>query len=137
MNKSRLIFAAVAAVLAAAAFAQTGLVQVFPDQIKWNPGAPGPTQGAQSAVLSGPVDKANPYTQRVHLAAGGMIAPHTHPDARHTTILSGELYVGLGETVEPAKAVRYPAGSFIVMPAGQPHYSLARNGEVIYQESGT
>lgn len=136
MKKSRLMLAAVPAVVAAAAFAQGGLVQFLPDQIKWNAGPPGITQGAQTAVLSGPLDKAIPYTQRVHLAAGGVITPHTHPDTRHTTVLSGELSVGLGETIDPAKATRYPAGSFVVMPAGQAHYSLARNGEVTYQESG-
>lgn len=136
MNRSRLIFAAALAVLAAAAFAQANLAQFLPDQIKWNAAPPGVTQGATSAVLSGPLDKANPYTQRVHLAAGGMITPHTHPDTRYTTVLSGELYAGLGETMDPAKTIRYPAGSFFVMPAGQVHYSWAKNGEVTYQESG-
>ena len=136
MKNSRLLFAAVPAVLAAAAFAEGGLVQFLPDQIKWAAAPPGITQGAQAAVLSGPLDKANPYTQRVHLAAGGMITPHTHPDNRYTTVLSGELYAGLGETMEAAKTTRYPAGSFFIMPAGQVHYSWARNGEVTYQESG-
>jgi quercetin dioxygenase-like cupin family protein len=65
-----------------------------------------------------------------------MITPHTHPDNRYTTVLSGELYAGLGETMDAAKATRYPAGSFFIMPAGQVHYSLARDGEVTYQESG-
>ena len=136
MKKSRLLLAAVPAALAAAAFAQGGLVQFLPDQIKWTATPPGITERAQAAVLAGPLDKANPYTQRVHLAAGGVITPHTHPDARHTTVLSGELYVGLGETIDPAKTTRYPAGSFVVMPGGQVHYSLAKNGEVTYQESG-
>jgi quercetin dioxygenase-like cupin family protein len=136
MKKSRLIFAAVPAVLAAAALAQANLVQFLPDQIKWTATPPGITQGAQSAVLSGPLDKANPYTQRVRLAAGGMITPHTHPDNRYTTVLSGELYAGLGEAMDAAKTIRYPAGTFFIMPAGQVHYSWARNGEVTYQESG-
>jgi hypothetical protein len=38
--------------------------------------------------------------------------------------------------IDRAKETRYPAGSFVVMPAGQPHYSLAKDGEVVYQESG-
>jgi quercetin dioxygenase-like cupin family protein len=136
MNKSRLMFIAVLATLAAAAFAEGNLVQFLPDQIKWNPSPAGVTKDAQGATLSGPLDNANPYTYRVRIMAGGMITPHTHPDTRYTTVLSGELYAGLGDTVDETKTIRYPAGSFFVMPAGQVHYSLARNGEVVYQESG-
>jgi quercetin dioxygenase-like cupin family protein len=136
MEKKRLIAVAALAAFAAAAFAQSDLVQTLPDQIKWNNAPPGVTKDAQATVLSGPLDKAVLYTQRVHLAPGGMVMPHTHPDARYTTVLSGDLYVGVGETVDAATATRYPAGSFLVMPAGKPHYSLAKDGEVVYQESG-
>ena len=129
-----LIVGAVA--LTAAALAQSNLVQFMPGEIKWANGPAGVTKDAQTAVLAGPLDKPAPYTQRVRLAAGGMVMPHTHPDARYTTILSGELTVGLGETFDAAKETRYPAGSFVVMPGGQPHYSLAKSGEVVYQESG-
>jgi quercetin dioxygenase-like cupin family protein len=121
---------------AAAAFAQVNLVQFMPEQIKWANGPPGVTRDTQAVVLAGPLDKPVPYTQRVRIAAGGMVSPHTHPDARYTTVLSGELAIGLGDTLDAAKETRYPAGSFVVMPAGQPHYSLAKNGEVVYQESG-
>ena len=130
------IFGVLAAAGAAAAFAQANLVQFMPDQIKWATAPPGVTKDAQAAVLAGPLDKPVPYTQRVRLAPGGAVTPHTHPDARYTTVLSGVLTVGLGETYDAAKETRYPAGSFVVMPGSQPHYSLAKDGEVVYQESG-
>jgi quercetin dioxygenase-like cupin family protein len=136
MERKHFVAAAVLAVFAAAAFAQSDLVQILPDQIKWNNAPPGVTKDTQAAVLAGPLDKPVPYTQRVHLAAGGMVMPHTHPDTRYTTVLSGELYAGVGETMDAATATRYPAGSFLVMPAGKVHYSWAKNGEVVYQESG-
>ena len=137
MKTSRLLVAGLLAGAAAAvALAQANLVQFMPDQIKWAAGPPGVTKDAQAAVLAGPLDKPVPYTQRVRLAPGGVINPHTHPDARYTTVLSGDLTVGLGDTVDAAKETRYPAGSFVVMPGGQPHYSLAKSGEVVYQESG-
>jgi quercetin dioxygenase-like cupin family protein len=137
MKKSRLwIVGGLAAAAAAVALAQPHLVQFMPDQIKWASAPPGVTKDAQAAVLAGPLDKAVPYTQRVRIAPGGMVAPHTHPDARYTTVLSGALTVGLGETIDAGKETRYPAGSFVVMPGGQPHYSLAKDGEVVYQESG-
>ena len=136
MKISRLLVGALAGAAAAVAFAQANVVQFMPGEIKWASAPPGVTKDAQAAVLAGPLDKPVPYTQRVRLAPGGMIAPHTHPDVRQTTVLSGELTVGLGETFDAAKETHYPAGSFVVMPARQPHYSLAKNGEVVYQESG-
>ena len=136
MKKARLVVGALAAAGAVAALAQSSLLQFMPDQIKWASAPPDVTKDAQAAVLAGPLDKPVAYTQRVRLAAGGMIMPHTHPDVRHTTVLSGALTVGLGETVDAGKETRYPAGSFVVMPGGQPHYSLAKDGEVVYQESG-
>ncbi len=137
MKTSRLlVVGALAGAAAAVAFAQANVVQFMPGDIKWTSPPAGVTKDAQAAVLAGPLDKPVPYTQRVRLAPGGMITPHTHPDVRQTTVLSGELTVGLGETFDAAKETRYPAGSFVVMPGGQPHYSLAKNGEVVYQESG-
>jgi len=137
MKTSRLlVVGALAGAAAAVAFAQANVVQFMPGEIKWASAPPGVTKDAQAAVLAGPLDKPVPYTQRVRLAPGGMITPHTHPDARYTTVLSGELTVGLGEAVDAARETRYPAGSFVVMPGGQAHYSLAKNGEVVYQESG-
>jgi quercetin dioxygenase-like cupin family protein len=137
MRKPRFWVLGLLALMAAAAvLAQANLVQFMPDQIKWAAGPAGVTKDAQAVVLAGPLDKPVPYTQRVRIAAGGMVSQHTHPDARYTTVLSGELTIGLGDTLDAAKETRYPAGSFVVMPAGQPHYSLAKNGEVVYQESG-
>jgi quercetin dioxygenase-like cupin family protein len=136
MNKPSVAVGVLAVAGAVAAFAQSGLVQFMPEQIKWASAPPGVTKDTQASVLAGPLDKAVPYTQRVRIAAGGMVAPHTHPDARYTTVLSGALTVGLGETIDAGKETRYPAGSFVVMPGGQPHYSLAKDGEVVYQESG-
>ncbi len=111
-------------------------VQILPDQIKWTSPPATVAPGAQAAVLSGPLDKPGFYTQRVRLAQGGMITPHTHPDTRYVTVLSGELYLGQGESMEAEKTTRYPAGSYFVVPAGVVHYAWARSGEVVYQESG-
>jgi quercetin dioxygenase-like cupin family protein len=133
---SRLIAILAALVSACAVHAQGAggrPVQIFPDQVKWGP--PLPT-GGQSAVLSGPLDKPVLYVQRVRLPQGGMVPPHTHPDTRNITVLSGELYIGRSVSTDPEKTTKYPAGSFFIMPAGAVHYVLARNGEVIYQESG-
>ena len=136
MDRKRFVVGVALAMLAATAFAQEEIVQFLPGQIQWKDVPPAVAKNAKAAVLAGPLDKSVLYTQRVRLAPGGMIMPHTHPDTRYTTVLSGVLYVGVGENFDPAKATRYPAGSFVVMPAGKPHYVLAKKGEVVYQESG-
>jgi hypothetical protein len=53
------------------------------------------------------------------------------------TVLSGELFAGTGPTADPNKGTLLPAGSFMIMPAGELHWSWARNGEVVYEETGT
>jgi quercetin dioxygenase-like cupin family protein len=111
-------------------------VQLRPDQIKWVDLPSDVAPGAQWMVLVGPLDQPVHYTFRMHLDQGGMVTPHTHPDARYVTVLSGELYAGMGDTVNEATSQRYPAGSFFVVPAGHVHYSWAKDGEITYQESG-
>ena len=111
------------------------ILGVPPDKIKWGATPAGET-GVRGATLTGTLDQPGFYTRRVHLSPDGMVPPHTHPDTRYVTVLSGALYVGQDETMDRSKAVRYPAGSYLVVPAGAVHYSWALDGEVEYQESG-
>jgi quercetin dioxygenase-like cupin family protein len=111
-------------------------VQLLPDQIKWTDLPSDVAPGAQWMVLVGPLDQPVHYTFRMHLNKGGMVMPHTHPDTRYVTVLSGEVYAGMGDTVNEATSKRYTAGSFFVVPAGHVHYSWAKDAEAVYQESG-
>lgn len=79
---------------------------------------------------------AAPYVFRVKLMPGAKAFPHTHPDERVTTVLSGTLYVGFGTVFDEATAVAIPAGAVYVAPASQPHYVWAKDGMVSYQETG-
>src|SRR5258706_11413049 len=98
-----------------AAEAQPGPRRVEPVAIRWAPLSNG---GGESAQLPGPQDQKGVfYTSRIHLMPGGLVAPHTHPDERYTTVLSGTLYVCSAETVSPDTPRPFPAGSFFVMPA--------------------
>jgi quercetin dioxygenase-like cupin family protein len=63
------------------------------------------------------------------------LAPHTHPDSREITILSGTWYSGYGETYDPAALKALPAGSFYTEPASVPHFVEVRDSVVI-QVSG-
>lgn len=76
------------------------------------------------------------YVLRVKLGKGGKIPPHAHPDQRYSTVLSGTLYVGFGETMDESSMVAVPAGSIYVAPADVPHYLWAKDDDVLYQEGG-
>lgn len=102
--------------------------------VKWM--SPPNLPGVQGAWYLGAQDKPGAYLFRVRLAAGARIPPHTHPDERSTTVMSGTILVGFGETFDEARLVAVPAGSVYVAPAGVPHYIWARDGEATYQESG-
>lgn len=108
---------------------------VSPDSAQWS--SPPAIPGLQAAWLVGAQDKPGLYILRVKLKAGAIIPPHTHPDDRNTTVLSGTIYIGFGDTIDKNKAIKVTAGSVYVVPANVPHYILAKDGDAMYQESGT
>jgi quercetin dioxygenase-like cupin family protein len=77
------------------------------------------------------------YLLRVKLKGGGKIPPHTHPDARVTTVLAGSLAVGFGDSVSERALVTVRAGESYLVPAGQPHFIVAQGGDAEYQEVGS
>jgi quercetin dioxygenase-like cupin family protein len=133
--RSTQIFAMLLASLSASAAEPADTVQsIMPDEIKWVSVSAAP--GVQLAWLTGAADKAGPYVLRVRMEPGSAVPPHSHPDDRYITVLSGELHLGLGTTAEPDKTKAYPAGSFFIAPAGVAHYVVVKNSEVAFQEDG-
>lgn len=116
------------------AFGQPTETAVMPDQIKWAtlPAVP----GLKLSYLTGGTEKPGLYELRVQLVAGATVPPHTHPDTRCVTVLSGELSAGTGETVNLEQMKSFPPGSFHCVPAGTPHYVSAKKGDVVFQEGG-
>lgn len=107
---------------------------VTPESVRWT--NPPNLPGVQGAWFLGAQDKPGAYLFRVKLSPGARIPPHTHPDERSSTVLSGTLYVGFGDTFDESRLVAVPAGAVYVAPANVLHYLWARDGEVVYQESG-
>lgn len=107
---------------------------IAPENVRWMaaPNLP----GVEGAWFLGAQEKPGAYLFRVKLASGARIPPHTHPDERNSTVMSGTLYVGFGDTFDEARLVAIPPGAVYVAPANVPHYLWARDGEVVYQESG-
>jgi quercetin dioxygenase-like cupin family protein len=109
-------------------------VRIKADEISWTPVPAVP--GEKISWLTGSQDKAGPYALRAHLAKGATIPPHTHPDRRCVTVLSGNLYFAEGKTVDMDKTNKFPAGSFLCVEAGVPHYVSAKDGDAEFQDSG-
>jgi quercetin dioxygenase-like cupin family protein len=112
-----------------------GFVQILPDQVKWQPTAAIPP-GGQSAVLYGDPRKAVPFVTRVRQPADYKIQPHTHPEERVYTVISGTFYIGFGDKLDPTKLKAFPAGSMFVVPAYASHFHWMRSGEAVVQVSG-
>ncbi|HEX2827741.1 MAG TPA: cupin domain-containing protein [Burkholderiales bacterium] len=104
---------------------------VRPSDLKWMDVKSLPP-GAKVAVIEGDPNKEGFVTIRIKLPAGYKVAPHYHGTVERSTILSGTLYIGMGDKWEPQKATAMPPGTVLLMPPKQPHFAIAKE-EVIFQ----
>jgi quercetin dioxygenase-like cupin family protein len=120
----QLVLIASGLLLGDAALAQTGggVMALTPSEMKWVSQGALALPGLEQVNLVGDPTKPGPYTIRLKFPKGFKIAPHTHPDSREVTILSGVYSTGYGEKVDPAKLKVLPAGSFYTEPANVAHY---------------
>lgn len=94
------------------------------------------TDGRERAQLLGDSSQGGAWVDRVKMPAGKRILAHTHPQHELVTVIEGTWYLGEGTKFNPANLKGYPAGSFIVVPAGVPHFVAAIEGAVIVQLNG-
>jgi hypothetical protein len=104
---------------------------VNPGAVKWQDAPPSLPKGAQIAVLHGDPGKAGPYTMRLRIPAGYKIAPHTHTQSENLTVISGALYLGMGEKMDHGHAKALSAGGFHFLPGKTPHYAFTKAPTVV------
>ena len=73
----------------------TAFGEILPEDIAWMPFAAFPPS-ARLAVLVGDVATPGPYVIRVRVPGGVKLMPHSHPENRVYTVMSGVFYIGLG-----------------------------------------
>lgn len=112
-----------------------GPMALTPSEMKWASAGRQALPGMEQVTLVGDPSKPGPYTLRLKFPNGYKVAPHTHPDAREITILSGTWCIGYGEKFDSAALKELPAGSFYMEPANVPHF-LETRGNVLIQVSG-
>jgi quercetin dioxygenase-like cupin family protein len=113
---------------------QAGFRSILPEDIDWQPFAAFPPS-ARLAVVVGDPTGTGLYTTRVKLPSGVKLMPHTHPEDRIYTVISGVFYIGRGEHFDSEKLEAHPPGAVVVLPGGTPHFHWARSGEYVTQIS--
>ncbi len=92
--------------------------------------------GTFQANVVGNVDRPGIYAAETRLPAGLRIPPHFHPEDRVVFIVSGTLYVSYGERFDEAKMTALPAGSVFTEPGKTPHFTWAKDGDVLLYVTG-
>lgn len=109
-------------------------VMLTPAELHWKPmRAP---VGGESADLVGGRMQSGFYVERVRYPAHFINDPHSHPEDRTYTVISGTLYVGFGDTLSQSALKALPPGSFWSEPAGVNHYLLTKEEPVVFQITG-
>ena len=140
MKNRLLILSALSLALMPAAIAQAekemaGPGIYSPGDVVWKAGPAALPPGAKMMLLEGDPGKEGFYTMRLLFPEGYKIPPHTHPQTEHVTVISGALYIGMGENFDESTGRALPAGTFFYMPAGMKHFAWT-TGETVIQTNG-
>ncbi len=131
MKTSRLwIGAVLAATLSTMALAQ-GHVMEMPGQAKWGPAPPLVPPGAKIAVLAGDPTKAAPYTVRLKFPTNYAIPAHSHPTDENVVVVSGALYMGMGDKLDKKAGKPLGTGGYALMPANANHFAYTKGPTTI------
>jgi quercetin dioxygenase-like cupin family protein len=102
------------------------ITYTLPENIKWNKGA-----AQDSAILQGDPSKPGLYVQLTKWHPGNMSRPHSHPNDRYITVLSGTWWMGTGPNYDPESTYPVKAGTYVVHHANQLHYDGAKDEECV------
>ena len=128
------IFIASAAVCDSSGSDEATPTIVAPQRLHWSPT---PIRGISGATIVGDPSRNGLYVVYARYGAGVRSPPHTHPDTRIVTVVSGTFYAGAGNEFDAARTKALTAGMTLIVPAKSPHFGWAKDGPVILQEVGT
>ena len=98
---------------------------------KWGPAPPFLPAGAQIAVLAGDPTKAVPYTVRLKFPANYDIPAHSHPSDENVAVVSGEFFMGMGNTLDKQTGLDLHVGGYALMPANANHFAYTKGEATI------
>ena len=82
---------------------------------QWQPIVSGP--GGFRRYLVGDTRQPGPFKYQLRIPAGARLAAHQHSTDVHVKVLSGSMFIIIGEPLESSRAQRFAAGSGFVVPA--------------------
>jgi hypothetical protein len=95
----------------------TGSPQTTPDQ--WQPSKSIP--GGFRRDLVGDTSQPGPFKYQLKIPAGARVPAHQHSKDVNVKVLSGSIFIIIGEPLELSRTRRFAAGSVFVVPAGALH----------------
>ena len=121
-----LVFGGALAVLGQA---HAGMIQSLADA-KWGPAPPFLPPGAEIVVLEGNPMAAAPYSVRLKFPANYDVPAHSHPTDENVTVVSGTLYMGMGDKLDRKAGKGVTVGGFAQAPAKVNHFAFTKSGPV-------
>lgn len=115
--------------------APKGTMLIRAEDLAWREAPASLLKGARIALVEGDPAKEGPFVARFRFPDGYRVLPHWHPKRERVTVLSGTLYVGMGEKFERDKGMAMPAGTFGSWPEKMAHFGWA-SGETVIQIHG-
>ncbi|WP_343504239.1 cupin domain-containing protein [Alloyangia pacifica] len=100
------------------------------DEVEFGAGPPLLPPGAELAVLAGNPGEPGVFVIRLRFPEGYVIPPHTHSMDELVTVISGQIGIAMGETLDQ-KGPLLPAGSFAALPANMAHFAWANEITVV------
>jgi len=125
-----MVLAAVPPVAAAAPDPGTAKF-VHAKDLAFGPAPPSLPAGARIAVLLGDPSADGPFVIRLMLPKGYRIPPHSHSRDEQITVISGTIYLGMGDVYEPSTARGLAAGGFHILRAGTRHFAYAKQPTIV------
>jgi hypothetical protein len=87
--------------------------------------------GAQIAVLAGDPSKPAPYTIRLKFPANYSVPAHSHPNDENVMVVSGDLFIGMGNKLDKKSATALGKGGYALMPAKHNHFAFTTSETTI------
>jgi hypothetical protein len=131
MKKNVAVAAIATALTASPVYPMDDQVFVNTGDIKWGAAPPVLPKGAKVSVLYGDPFKPGPYTLRLAAPANYRIAPHWHSQTENLTVISGTLYLGMGDELVAKEARALKTGGYHYLPAKMHHYAFTKAATVI------
>jgi len=100
-----------------------------PHDIPWQTAAP---NGTRFALLEGVRNRENvAFSYAFSIPASVWDGPHSHSATARVFVVKGTLRIGYGTVLDKRRAIAYPAGSYVVVPAGAIHFDGSDEDTVI------